>query len=355
MNITTSIHINTASKVNIKHNLNVENYRDGLTFEDGRIIDHERTRDNIELVNNYDVHKQFRTNVRSMLGEKNVAIIDDKLADYNAGKRKSRQVGFDNLFDEKRKQHFEHRECVIQFGNREDNISERDQVEMLKQAFDSFKQTYKFAFISSAVIHLDESTPHLHITFVPIQLARDKQKGVPLNLSLDSCLGGGAKRFSQARAELDKGLEDIARSRGYSVKNPKIKRAHGDQRAYNELRAREQELEARREQYERDMLVIQNQLKASQYELKERENELTERENKLKEQEEFIKYRLADGKLFMDYLHQPIWSLSYKLGLDPTKDDQFAKACQLVGDYLKTVEPARQEPTREVDPMRGLY
>lgn len=355
MNITTSIYINTASKVNIKHNLNVENYRDGLTFEDGRIIDHERSRDNIVLMDRYDVHKQFRTNVLTILGEKNVALLESNIEDYNAGKRKSRQIGIKDLFDEKRKQHFEHRECVIQFGNREDNISERDQVEMLKQAFDCFRQTYKFAFISSAAIHLDESTPHLHITFVPIQLARDKQKGVPLNLSLDSCLGGGAKRFSQARAELDKGLEDIARSRGYIVKNPKIKRAHGDQRAYNELRAREQELEARREQYERDMLVIQNQLKASQNELKERENELTERENKLKEREEFNKHRLADGKLFLDYLHQPIWSLSYKLGLDPTRDDQFAKACQLVGDYLQTVEPARQEPTREVDPKRGLY
>jgi hypothetical protein len=347
--------MNTASKVNIKHNLNVENYRDGLTFEDGRIIDHERSRDNIVLMDRYDVHKQFRTNVLTILGEKNVALLENNLEDYNAGKRKSRQIGIKDLFDEKRKQHFEHRECIIQFGNREDDISERDQVEMLKQAFDCFKQTYKFAFISSAVIHLDESTPHLHITFVPIQLARDKQKGVPLNLSLDSCLGGGRGKFAEARDKLDKGLEDIARSRGYRVKNPKIKRAHKDQRAYNELLAREKALEARRDEIEHELLVGQNRLQASQNELEKRENELLEREKELKEREEFNKHRLADGKLFMDYLHQPIWSLSYKLGLDPTRDDQFAKACQLVGEHLKTVEPARQEPTREVDPKRGLY
>lgn len=46
--------------------------------------------------------------------------------------------------------------------------TEAEQIEVLKEAFEELKERYGEKNIISAVIHVDETTPHLHFDFVPI-------------------------------------------------------------------------------------------------------------------------------------------------------------------------------------------
>lgn len=60
-------------------------------------------------------------------------------------------------------------EITVQIGgDLAENGTEEEQVEALKQAFEELRDQYGEKNIVSAVIHVDETTPHLHFDFVPI-------------------------------------------------------------------------------------------------------------------------------------------------------------------------------------------
>ena len=60
-------------------------------------------------------------------------------------------------------------EITVQIGgDLAENGTEEEQVEALKEAFEELKEQYGEKNIVSAVIHVDETTPHLHFDFVPI-------------------------------------------------------------------------------------------------------------------------------------------------------------------------------------------
>lgn len=59
-------------------------------------------------------------------------------------------------------------EVTVQFGGDITNEPEEVQVEALKEAYEELKEMYGEENIISAVIHVDETTPHLHMDFVPL-------------------------------------------------------------------------------------------------------------------------------------------------------------------------------------------
>jgi hypothetical protein len=48
------------------------------------------------------------------------------------------------------------------------NLSEQDTKDLFKEAYDYLKETYGEQNIVSAVVHMDETSPHLHLNLVPI-------------------------------------------------------------------------------------------------------------------------------------------------------------------------------------------
>lgn len=58
-------------------------------------------------------------------------------------------------------------EGTVQLSGQISERSEAEQIEVLKDSFEWFEETFGKDNIVSAVIHLDESTPHLHVDFVP--------------------------------------------------------------------------------------------------------------------------------------------------------------------------------------------
>ena len=108
-----------------------------------RRIDPTRTKDNVWLTP--DDGRTFNERIESILEE-----------NYT-GKRKVRSTAVKMC------------EITVQIGgDLAENGTEEEQVEALKQAFEELKETYGEANIVSAVIHVDETTPHLHFDFVPI-------------------------------------------------------------------------------------------------------------------------------------------------------------------------------------------
>lgn len=108
-----------------------------------RNIDDSRTKDNVWL--KPDDGKTYNERIQAILEE-----------NYT-GKRKPR---FDAV---------KMCEITVQIGgDLAENGTEEEQVEALKEAFEELKEQYGEKNIVSAVIHVDETTPHLHFDFVPI-------------------------------------------------------------------------------------------------------------------------------------------------------------------------------------------
>ena len=349
MSITISLHFGTTSKVNIKHNLNVENYRESLSFEDGRLVNHDRSDENVLLINRYDTKVSFRKNVQNLLGEKNVSAIENILANYNAGKRASRQIKFADLFKEERKQHFEHCEAIIQFGGVVDcdPISDREQVEMLNKALDKFRERLPFAFITSAVIHLDETTPHIHITYIPLQVNPERKKGVGLNMTLTACAGGARKDFIDLRSKLEKDLDGIAIERGYEVRHPRVKGRHVDQRDYNKMLEEQERINRDRARLESDRLAMEQSLRNSQAALLERENRLNEREEAIAEKEKHPSFKKLLN--FYEKVSDVLFKAARKFGFDPLREDErdYSQTLAIIEKLIERAPERENEPEIE--------
>lgn len=101
----------------------------------------ELTKDNIFLAGNRNLSYQQRIDniIKSQLGDKKIRSDAVKLVT-----------------------------TTVQLGGDITNQSKSDQISTLKSAFDILKNDFGEENIVSAVIHLDETTPHLHFDFVPI-------------------------------------------------------------------------------------------------------------------------------------------------------------------------------------------
>ena len=132
-----------------------------------RNIDPTRTKDNVWLTP--DDGRTFNERIESILE-----------ANYT-GKRKPRSDAVKMC------------EITVQIGgDLAENGTEAEQIEALMEAFEELKETYGETNIVSAVIHVDETTPHLHFDFVPIT-----KKG---GLSAREVIGDRAQmRKTQAR------------------------------------------------------------------------------------------------------------------------------------------------------------
>lgn len=200
-----------------------------------RNIDDSRTKDNVWLTP--DDGRTFSERIKSIIAE-----------NYT-GKRAPRSDAVKMC------------EITVQIGgDLAENGTEEEQVEALKQAFEELKETYGEKNIVSAVIHVDETTPHLHFDFVPIT-----PKG---GLSAREVVGDRAQmRKTQARF-----LEAMQKRVPYAkFERKKDNQFNGlEQKTYEKMTA---------------------SLKARENALWDREDDVEDRENAVEEQEEQVRKR----------------------------------------------------------------
>lgn len=225
-----------------------------------RNIDPTRTKDNVWLTP--DDGKTFHERVESILE-----------ANYT-GKRKPR---FDAV---------KMCEITVQIGgDLAENGTEEEQIEALMESFEELKETYGEKNIVSAVIHVDETTPHLHFDFVPIT----KSGG----LSAREVVGDRAQmRKTQARF-----LEAMQkRCPEYKFERKKENQFNGlEQKTFERLtaalKAKEAEVWDREDKVEDREIKVEeqeNQLNALQATLQAKEQALIARERQVEKDEDGV-------------------------------------------------------------------
>lgn len=96
-------------------------------------------------------------------------LFDESVIKYNdTQKRNDRKIKnyYDKIYRSKKEKPFY--EFIIQIGNQNDQPSEKKCEAILKEFNDMLIRDYPSLRVFNSVIHMDESTPHLHIDFVPV-------------------------------------------------------------------------------------------------------------------------------------------------------------------------------------------
>lgn len=197
MKTTCSVHFSTdGQKPNYRHNCD-KDYRSNLahTENDRKITileDHTNKNFQLDLETKVQLLKEHRFADGSS--------IQDYLDEYNKGKKPSRQKSIEDLASQKKqggKEFFSPQEIILQIGNKNDQevfnlgydpIKEFDRqecCEILEKEFKKLKEDNSDKWIIlQASIHDDESTPHLHLVYLPIGLDfEERKKGLPISTS----------------------------------------------------------------------------------------------------------------------------------------------------------------------------
>lgn len=199
-----SCHIDVT--LNHKHNVDV-GYRSSLDHTHS-----ERTNENFILKNEYRTYDKrtiIKTQKELILNHKieyknKMISVRDLINDWNSKiKRDDRKVSIDSLFKNETYsrssksivKNIREYEMIYQISDSKNNsLSDTQQKQLLTETYQRFERLTKGKFIiTQAVIHFDETIPHLHLDFIPCCYDENKKKGIPLNFSL---LGNGKKCFN---------------------------------------------------------------------------------------------------------------------------------------------------------------
>lgn len=120
-------------------------------------------------------------------------------------------------------------EATVQLGGDITKESEETQIEALKQAYEELKEMYGEENIISAVIHVDETTPHLHCDFVPLT-----KRG---NLSAKDVIGDKKKMRRTQEKFLEAMQERVPRAKFARLEPEKAQFNGLDQALYEKMTA----------------------------------------------------------------------------------------------------------------------
>lgn len=178
-------------------------------------------------------------------------------------------------------------EATVQLGGDITKESEETQIEALKEAYEQLKEMYGEENIISAVIHVDETTPHLHCDFVPLT-----KRG---NLSAKDVIGDKKKMRRTQEKFLEAMQERVPRAKFARLEPEKAQFNGLDQKLYEKMTAsikeREDKLCDREDYIEDQEIKLENkeeQLNQLKETLEAKENEIRARERQVEKDEDGI-------------------------------------------------------------------
>lgn len=162
-------------------------------------VDHSRTPDNITLA---------RDNIQDAYRR----LFDESVIKYNENqKRNDRKIKnyFDKIYRSKKEKNFY--EFIVQVGNQNDQPNQKKCEAILEDFHKMMQKDYPNMAIFNSVIHVDESTPHLHLDFIPI--GEGYKKGLEKRVSMQKALQNlGFSNYADFRNELMQKFEIIAKN-----------------------------------------------------------------------------------------------------------------------------------------------
>lgn len=161
-------------------------------------VDHSRTPDNITLIRE-DIQDAYHR------------LFDEFVIKYNENqKRNDRKIKnyYDKIYRSKKEKPFY--EFIAQVGNQGDQPDQKKCVEILEEFNQMLQKDYPNMKIFNSVIHVDESTPHIHLDFIPI--GEGYKKGLEKRVSMQKALQNlGFSNYADFRNELMQKFEEIAK------------------------------------------------------------------------------------------------------------------------------------------------
>lgn len=161
-------------------------------------VDHSRTPDNITLIRE-DIQDAYHR------------LFNDSVTKYNESqKRNDRKIKnyFDKIYRSKKEKPFY--EFIVQVGNQNDQPDQEKCVKILEEFNQMLQKDYPNMKIFNSVIHVDESTPHIHIDFIPV--GEGYKKGLEKRVSMQKALQNlGFSNYADFRNELMQKFEEIAK------------------------------------------------------------------------------------------------------------------------------------------------
>jgi len=181
--------------------------------------------------------------VQQALSEAYHQLFDEAVERYNAKqKRKDRRIGdyFEHLFNRppsksvitgtnKQKSFYEH---LVYIGTRKDTAVGTPDAEIttecLREYMEGFQARNPNLYVFNAVLHLDESTPHLHINYIPVgHFAHGLEVRNAKNKALDEMgFGNDAKSNDRWRRSEWDILKNICNAHGIEISEPKKSRGY---------------------------------------------------------------------------------------------------------------------------------
>lgn len=163
-------------------------------------------------------------------------LFDEAVIKYNdTQKRNDRKIKnyFDKIYRSKKEKPFY--EFIIQIGNQNEQPSEKKCEAILKEFNDMLIRDYPSLRVFNSVIHMDESTPHLHIDFVPV--GDGYKKGMEKRASFKRVLKNlGLSDFREFQNALFFKLEQISKKHNIErVKDVAIGARHIPIQEYREI------------------------------------------------------------------------------------------------------------------------
>lgn len=288
------------------------------------------------------------TYVQKDLKEVYKEIFSKALEKYNAKQTRSDRIikdYFEHIKNGNQEKPFY--EAIIQFGDMENSKVGTEGGECAKKMLDDYMKDFEKRnpnlIVFNAVMHLDESTPHLHIDFIPV--THNQTRGLETRVSLKKALdemgiSGTSKRESdrQQWAVREKEImKSIAKKHGLEIENKNIKRPHLEveefKAAQDEMKAAKQKLKSLYEKSDispneikkSDYDILLNNAKQMQKEIKTKNERIKDLENKIQSDFRYIKIGeeqkinfLADNLRKegisvvddIDGIHIPEWAVS---------------------------------------------
>ena len=129
-------------------------------------------------------------------------------------------------------------EAVIQFGDIKNAGVGTEGVERAKKMLDEYIKDFEKRnpnfIVFNAVMHLDEATPHLHISFIPVAECPNAKRGLEKRVSLRKACeqmdcSSKSKRNSERQqwaAKEKEIMKNVAKKYGLAIENKNIKRPH---------------------------------------------------------------------------------------------------------------------------------
>lgn len=170
-------------------------------------------------------------------------LFDEAVEKYNANqKRKDRKIGnyFEHLFNRlpsksvitgtnKHKSFYEH---LVYIGTRKDTAVGTPNAEIttecLREYMEGFQARNPNFYVFNAVLHLDESTPHLHINYIPVgHFTRGLEVRNAKNKALEEMgFGNDAKSNDRWRRSEWDILKNICNAHDIEISEPKKSRGY---------------------------------------------------------------------------------------------------------------------------------